>query len=39
MAHGLSLREAALASGHVTEAEFERLVVPAAMVGHGVGGA
>ncbi|HTT14726.1 MAG TPA: class II fumarate hydratase [Thermoplasmata archaeon] len=31
---GLSLREAAIRSGYVTAAEFDRIVVPAKMVGH-----
>ena len=30
--HGLSLREAALAKGYVSEEEFDRLMDPAAMV-------
>ena len=30
---GLSLREAAIASGHVSAAQFDRWVVPAEMVG------
>ena len=36
---GLTLREAALRSGDVTEAEFDRVVVPANMVGEGLAGA
>ena len=32
---GITLREAALASGHVDEATFERLVRPETMTGHG----
>ena len=35
---GSSLREAALASGHVTAEQFDRWVVPAQMVGRGSGG-
>ncbi len=31
--HGLNLREAAIASGHVTAEQFDRWVVPAEMVG------
>ena len=34
-AQGLSLREAALASGHVTAEQFDAWVVPAAMTGEG----
>ena len=34
-ARGITLREAALASGHVDEATFERLVRPETMTGHG----
>lgn len=36
---GLTLREAALASGHVDEKTFDAVVNPQAMVGDGVGGA
>jgi len=39
LANGQTLREAALASGHVTEQQYDALVVPTALVGHGVGGA
>ncbi|WP_130731222.1 class II fumarate hydratase [Komagataeibacter xylinus] len=39
MEHDISLREAALASGFVDEATFDRLVRPLDMVGKGVGGA
>jgi fumarate hydratase class II len=39
MDHGWTLREAAICSGHVTEAEFDRIVVPGDMVGHGFAGA
>jgi fumarate hydratase class II len=39
MARGISLREAAVQTGEVDEATFDRLVDPSAMVGHGVGGA
>ena len=38
-ADGSTLREAALASGHVDAATFDRVVNPKAMVGEGVGGA
>lgn len=38
-AEGLALREAALASGYVDEATFDKFVDPRAMVGDGVGGA
>ncbi|WP_412925595.1 class II fumarate hydratase [Microbacterium sp. 1P10AE] len=34
-----TLREAALASGLVTAEQFDEIVVPATLVGHGVGGA
>jgi fumarate hydratase class II len=37
--HGLTLREAALRSGHISGAAFDSAVVPAAMVGHGLAGA
>jgi fumarate hydratase, class II len=39
LAQGQTLREAAVASGHVSAEDFDRLVVPADLVGHGVGGA
>ncbi|MDG6093765.1 class II fumarate hydratase [Acetobacter sp. AN02] len=39
MAKGLTLRDAALASGKVDEATFDRLIVPLNMVGHGLAGA
>src|SRR4051812_18178536 len=39
LAQGQTLREAALASGHVTAAQFDSSVDPLAMVGHSVGGA
>ncbi|MBE7618243.1 class II fumarate hydratase [Komagataeibacter sp. FNDCR1] len=39
MEQDITLREAALASGLVDGATFDRLVNPMAMVGHGVGGA
>ena len=38
-ADGSTLREAALASGYVDEATFDRVCDPATMVGNGVGGA
>jgi len=38
-AQGQTLRDAALASGHVTAAQFDSAVDPRTMVGHGVGGA
>ena len=38
-AQGNTLREAALKSGHVDEATFDRVVDPKAMTGHGVRGA
>jgi len=38
MEHGLTLREAAIASGAVTEVEFDRLVDPARLVGEGLAG-
>ena len=38
-AHGTTLREAALKSGDVDEATFDRVVNPQAMVGEGVAGA
>ena len=39
MAEGLTLKEAALKSGHVTEQQFDQYVNPNNMVGHGVAGA
>ncbi|GAA2015011.1 class II fumarate hydratase [Nakamurella flavida] len=39
LAAGQTLKEAALASGHVTEQQFDSIVVPASLVGHGVQGA
>ena len=39
MEQDLTLRQAALASGDVGEAQFDRLVDPAGMVGSGVAGA
>ena len=36
---GATLREAALASGHVTAEQFDSVVDPRSMVGDGVGGA
>ena len=38
-ADGSTLREAALKSGKIDEATFDRIVNPAELVGHGVGGA
>ncbi len=38
-AQGSTLREAALKSGHVDAATFDRVVDPKAMTGHGVRGA
>ncbi|MGJ7506376.1 class II fumarate hydratase [Variovorax sp. GT1P44] len=38
-ANGLTLKAAALASGHVTEEQFDKIVNPLDMVGHGVAGA
>ncbi len=38
-AHGTSLREAALKSGKVTEAQYDKVIVPKDMIGHGVEGA
>jgi len=35
---GLTLKEAALASGYIDEKRFNAIVDPAQMVGHGVGG-
>ena len=39
LAQGQTLKQAALASGHVTEEQFDAIIVPLSMVGHGVGGA
>ncbi len=39
MAEGVTLKEAALKSGHVTEEQFNRYVNPSNMVGRGVAGA
>lgn len=39
MKEGTTLKEAALTSGDVDEATYDRVVVPGNMVGHGVGGA
>jgi len=39
LANDQTLREAALASGKVTAEQFDRIVVPATLVGNGVGGA
>nr|WP_236007812.1 class II fumarate hydratase [Nakamurella leprariae] len=39
LANDQTLKQAALASGHVTEQQFDSIVVPAALVGHGVQGA
>jgi fumarate hydratase class II len=39
MEHGLTLKEATLRSGALSEEEFDRAVVPAAMVGKGLAGA
>jgi fumarate hydratase class II len=38
-AEGLTLREAALRSGKVSEADYDRIIVPGAMIGEGVAGA
>jgi fumarate hydratase class II len=38
MAEGLTLRDAAIRSGIVTAADFDRLVDPATMVGSGLAG-
>jgi fumarate hydratase class II len=38
-ATGATLKAAALKSGKVTEAEYDKVIVPAAMIGHGLGGA
>lgn len=39
LANDQTLREAALASGKVTAEQFDSIVVPTTLVGHGVGGA
>jgi len=39
LANNLTLRDAAIASGHVTAEQFDKIVIPDALVGHGVGGA
>ena len=39
LAKDLTLKAAAIASGHVTEEQFDQIVKPSAMVGHGVAGA
>jgi fumarate hydratase class II len=39
LANGQTLRQAALASGHVTAEQFDSTIDPLGMVGHGVGGA
>ncbi|MFF1633483.1 class II fumarate hydratase [Leifsonia sp. NPDC058248] len=39
LAKDQTLKEAAIASGHVTEKQFDSIVVPASLVGHGVEGA
>jgi fumarate hydratase class II len=39
LANDQTLRDAAIASGRVTEAQFDSIVVPGSLVGHGVGGA
>ncbi|MBM9465691.1 hypothetical protein JL106_00165 [Nakamurella sp. YIM 132084] len=39
LANDQTLKQAALASGHLTEQQFDSIVVPAALVGHGVQGA
>ena len=38
-AEGTTLREAALASGDVEAATFDKVCDPKSMVGHGIGGA
>ncbi len=38
-ATGATLKAAALKSGKVTEAEYDRIIVPGAMIGNGLGGA
>jgi fumarate hydratase class II len=39
MADGTTLREAAVASGMVSEDEYDKIIVPGRMIGHGVSGA
>jgi fumarate hydratase, class II len=39
MADGTTLREAAVASGMVSKEEYDKVIVPGRMIGHGVGGA
>ena len=39
LANNQTLRQAALASGHVTEEQFDAVIDPLSMVGQGVGGA
>ncbi|MDN3357884.1 class II fumarate hydratase [Actinomadura sp. DC4] len=39
LAHGHTLKEAALASGHVDEKTFDSIVDPLTMIGHGASGA
>ena len=39
LANDQTLREAALASGKVTAEQFDKIVIPAALTGSGVGGA
>ncbi len=39
MADGTTLREAAVASGIVSEEEYDKIIVPGRMIGHGVSGA
>jgi fumarate hydratase, class II len=39
LANDQTLKEAAIASGKVTEQQFDSIVVPDSLVGHGVGGA
>jgi fumarate hydratase, class II len=39
LANDQSLREAAIASGKVTAEQFDKIVVPGSLVGHGVEGA
>jgi fumarate hydratase, class II len=38
-AEGLTLREAALRSGRISEADYDRIIVPGDMIGEGVAGA
>ena len=38
-AEGTTLREAAIASGKIQEDEYDRIIVPKAMIGRGLGGA